>query len=266
MFQTTVLVNAYVKENCTENVHSPQKAVVMSIQPKFNHALHEDYFYQFYCLSRKYMPKIMRYHRLAKALVSLQTILASALCFLAMWLLMWAPNLRTRDNPYWSAIPLLLSGILGLVLLCCCRKEYPGMPNEYSVITTKVFSIILTTISGAVCLIAAAFAIIHLVSLSVMVCSPPNQSNSTCFCKVTIDSYHYNQSVSPLIKSYHYMDLTCPEVDNVLTILLICSGIVNAISAIIALWYVYLHWASRYYYTYSKVRTKENKPIILTNA
>jgi hypothetical protein len=102
----------------------------------------------------KYLPAIIRYHKLAKALLGLIILLGLAICFLALWLLIWAPNIRQRDNPHWSGVPVrprfeklrshpnifqvLLSGILGMVLVCCFRKEHPGMKKNFFVYSIKV--------------------------------------------------------------------------------------------------------------------------------
>lgn len=107
---------------------------------------------------KKSLPRVFRFYKLAKAIVGLQTLLGAALCFLSVWLLAWTPHIRQRDNPYWSGLPvsiskqndtkmfvtpiclfqLLISGILGLILLCCCRKEYPGMKGGKCIYSTKV--------------------------------------------------------------------------------------------------------------------------------
>lgn len=61
-----------------------------------------------FCLSvvpRKYHPPVLRHHRLATALAALQVLLGVAVSSLAVWLLLWAPNLRIRDIPYWSGLP-----------------------------------------------------------------------------------------------------------------------------------------------------------------
>lgn len=122
----------------------------------------------------------------------------------------------------------------------------------------QITSIVLSTIAGAVCLICCAFAIIHIVSLSSMTCTPLDTLNSTCFCESS------NNTSLP-IKSYHYIDLSCPEVQNILTILTIFACATSALGGLVAIWYVYLHWASRYNYTYSKVRTEDNLPVIFQN-
>lgn len=90
-----------------------------------------------------------------------------------------------------------------------------------------------------------------------MLCTPMDKLNETCVCKANDDD-------NMLIKSYHYVDLSCPELD-ILSILLIFSCVTNFIAGVISLWYVYLHWSSRYMYTYSKVKTKNNTPVIISN-
>lgn len=126
----------------------------------------------------------------------------------------------------------------------------------------QVTSIFLSTVAGAVCLIACAFAIIHLTFLYTMYCAPFNELNSTCFCQLD----GKNNSTTVTSKSFHYVDLSCPEVNHILSILIIFSCGTNGISSIIAIWYVYLHWVSRYSYTFSKVKTKRKRPIVINNS
>nr|XP_022910054.1 uncharacterized protein LOC111421144 isoform X1 [Onthophagus taurus]XP_022910055.1 uncharacterized protein LOC111421144 isoform X1 [Onthophagus taurus] len=210
---------------------------------------------------KKSLPPIIRFHKLAKGLAALHTLLGVALCFLSLWLFVWTPNLKARDNCFWSALPLLCSGVAGLLLLYCCRKEYPGMPGGNCVYSSKVLSIFLSTLASVTCLTACTFALIHLISLSAMNCeSPTLLSNVTCVCKLS------NKDTFIPIKSYHYKDLSCAEVSNVLTILLIFSAATNLIGGVVAVWYVYLFWSSRYSYTYSKVCTKENTPVVYINS
>ncbi|XP_068915888.1 sarcospan isoform X3 [Tenebrio molitor] len=223
--------------------------------------LHEDYFYQFYYVPNKYLPAIIRYHKLAKALLGLIILLGLAICFLALWLLIWAPNIRQRDNPHWSGVPVLLSGILGMVLVCCFRKEHPGMKKNFFVYSIKVLSVMLSSLAAATSFIACGFAVVHLVSLYTMTCTPSAKLDSTCVCQTAA-----NNDTSSSVRSYHYVDLSCLEVDNILTILVIFSCACNFIAGVLEVWYVYLHWASRYIYTYSKVRTEDNQPTVLTNS
>ncbi|XP_044269413.1 sarcospan [Tribolium madens] len=205
---------------------------------------------------RKYLPAIFRYHKLAKALLGLILLLGLSICFLSLWLLIWTPNIRQRDNPHWSGIPVLLSGIVGMVLVCCFRKEHPGMKKNYFVYAVKVLSVTLSTIGAISAFTASAFAVIHLVALYSMTCTPPGQLDTTCMC--------FKNDTLPA-QSYHYVDLSCLEVDNILTILIIFSCAANLIVGVMEVWYVYLHWASRYVYTYSKVRTENDQPTVLQN-
>jgi hypothetical protein len=58
-----------------------------------------------FAVPRKYHPPVLRHHRLATALAALQVLLGVAVSSVAVWLLLLAPNLRVRDIPYWSGLP-----------------------------------------------------------------------------------------------------------------------------------------------------------------
>lgn len=125
----------------------------------------------------------------------------------------------------------------------------------------QIFSVFLSSWAATACFVCCVFAILHLVSLSTMTCTPPLQLNATCYCKIENPE---NVTIAP-IKSYHYVDISCPEVENILSILLIFSCATNGMAGVLATWYVYLHWASRYQYAYSEVKMKENAPIVFSN-
>lgn len=205
-------------------------------------------------IPKSYRPPIIRQHRLATVLVAFQSLVGATICCLAAWLLIWTPSLRKRDNPYWSGLPLLASGTVGLLLLCCFRKDHPGTLKGYLISGIKIFSILLSLIATAASFIASVFALIHILMLTAMTCELKIQLNETCLCQL-----HSNTSYP--IKTYHYADLKCDDVDNLFTILLIFSCVVNTLGGIIALWYVYLHCSTRYTYMYSKVRTRDSKTI-----
>ncbi|XP_014252295.1 sarcospan isoform X1 [Cimex lectularius] len=201
---------------------------------------------------KKYLPYVVRRHKLATSLLILQLLMGIAISTLAGWLLLWAPNLHIRDIPYWSGLPVLFSAFIGVILMCCCRREYPGMPVKYHVCTFRVISVICSLIAAIVSIMAAGFAIVHLVKLYRMVCEPANVLNASCICRSST-------------QVMFYLDLNCLEVWNILSILLIASTATNAIAGVLSSWYVLLHWSSRTLYTYSQVRTNENRPIIVTN-
>ena len=113
-------------------------------------------------------------------------------------------------------------------------------------------SVCFAVVAAATCFCACVFALLHLVFLTSMTCEPAHVLNVTCVC----------QDVQ---RTYHYTDLNCPEVGNILTILLIGSCAANSIGGVLATWYVFLHWSSRYSYLYSEVKTSDNKPIVFSN-
>ncbi|XP_063245222.1 sarcospan [Bacillus rossius redtenbacheri] len=210
-------------------------------------------------VSRKYQPPVMRRHKLATGLVALQALMGVAVATLALWLLLWAPHLRIRDIPYWSGVPLILSGVFGLLLLCCCRKEYPGMPLGFFVYGMKVFSVFLSVVAGCACFCACVFSLLHLVFLSQMDCRPPPRSlSNACVCSAGSEA-----AVEPE-RVYHYTDLNCGDL-GVLSVLLVGSCAANGIGGILAMWYVFLHWSSRYAFLYAEVRADADSPGVISN-
>ncbi|KAG8311424.1 hypothetical protein J6590_043342 [Homalodisca vitripennis] len=205
-------------------------------------------------LPRKYLPPILYHHKLAKGLAGLQTLVGAAVVTVSSWIYIYSPSLSFRDIPFWSGLPLLLSGLLGLLLLCCCRKDYPGYPLSCCVFSFKVTSLTVSVIAGVGCFCAVMFAVIHLLSLQKMVCEA---ELDVCICRTNNTSY---------LEERPYPDLSCPEVENMLTLLLVTSASVNCLGGILVAWYLYLHWSSRYSYVYSQVRTNEiNRPMVITN-
>lgn len=190
--------------------------------------------------AQKFLPPLVYHRRLARCLAALQTILGVAITALSLWLLLWAPNLPITDNPYWSGMPLLLSGSFGVCLLCCFKKEYPGMRPGLCLSLTKAISVILAVLASVACVLACVFSAMHLARLMRQVCTPAHVLNATCVCK---PQEHENVTASEM--SVKYMDLNCPEVESILTILLIFSSTCNALGAIVSGWYSYLHWSTR---------------------
>lgn len=125
-------------------------------------------------MPRKYLPPVIHHYRTGSTLVVIQVLLGTVLLALAFHLLLWSPQLNNRDVPHWSGIAVrptsfkehnssdlesflfslhdmnwllhyyhfvwqvLLSGIFGLFLLCCCRKQYPGMRGGCCVFVVRV--------------------------------------------------------------------------------------------------------------------------------
>ncbi|XP_011050241.1 PREDICTED: uncharacterized protein LOC105143552 isoform X1 [Acromyrmex echinatior] len=198
----------------------------------------------------KFLPPLIYHRRLARCLAALQTILGVAVISLSLWLLLWAPHLPVMDNPYWSGMPLLMSGSFGICLLCCFKKEYPTLTSGFCLSATKVVSVFLAVLATVACVSACIFSAIHLSRLMGLECTPARVLNATCVCRPR------GESLDSLEGIIRYIDLNCPEVESILTILLIFSCTCNGLGVLVAGWYSYLHWSTRYKRPkYTQVRT-----------
>ncbi|EFN83903.1 hypothetical protein EAI_00457 [Harpegnathos saltator] len=212
----------------------------------------------------KFLPPLVYYRRTARCLATLQTILGIAVIVLSLWLLLWTPSLPVINNPYWSGIPLLLSGSFGISLLCCFKKEYPSMRPGICLSTTKAISVFLAVLATVACITACVSSTMHLSRLMELECTPARLLNATCVCRprgAPPDSFEFIEG------AVRYVDLNCPDVQGILTILLIFSSVCNGLSALVAGWYSYVHWSTRQkrpQAQYRQVRTNAvytNKPL-----
>ncbi|KAL6422667.1 hypothetical protein ACFW04_010718 [Cataglyphis niger] len=188
----------------------------------------------------KFLPPLIYHRQLARCLAALQTILGIAITLLSLWLLLWAPHLPITDNPYWSGVSLLMSGSFGIGLLCCFKKEYPGMSPGFCLSATKVVSVFLAVLATIACVSACVFSAMHLSRLMGQECTPARVLNATCVCRPR------GEPPDSLKGAVRYMDLNCPEVEDILTILLIFSCSCNGLGILLAGCYSYLHWSTRY--------------------
>ena len=127
-------------------------------------------------------------------------------------------------------------------------------------VAVQVVSVSLAALASLAAMCAAAFALLHLLSLAGSTCSPAQQLNATCGCEPTADWARWAGTAHR-----EYPDLNCPEVESLLTVLLTGSGAANLLAALLAGWYVLLHWTSRYANVYAKVRTTEAAPVVISN-
>ncbi|XP_011882855.1 PREDICTED: uncharacterized protein LOC105570338 isoform X2 [Vollenhovia emeryi] len=216
----------------------------------------------------KFLPPLIYHRQLAGCLAALQAILGAAVMSLSLWLLLWAPHLPIIDNPFWSAMPLLMSGSFGICLLWCFKKRYSILTSGFCLSAAKVVSVFLAVLATIACMSACVFSAIHLSRLMGLECTPARVLNATCVCRPR------GESPDSLEGAVRYIDLNCPEVESILTILLIFSCTCNGLGALVAGWYSYLHWSTRYQRPkYTKVRTNtismnnkfSNRPIYKLN-
>ncbi|XP_052123649.1 uncharacterized protein LOC113209737 isoform X5 [Frankliniella occidentalis] len=222
-------------------------------------------FLQFYGVPRKYQPGVLHSRRLGTALAALVSLLGALVTAVAVWLLLWAPHLPSRDVPVYSGPPLLFAGLVGLVLLGCCRKDYPGRPFSCCLFSLKVVSVAVAGLSALAALCASAFAMLHVVSLWGSACQPAKQvANATCTCEPAYKDPDRSWAIWAGTSRHVYPDLSCPEVESLLSVLLTGSGAANLVGGLLAGWYVLLHWRSRYTDVYAKVRTAP-PPVVISN-
>lgn len=72
-----------------------------------------------YQAPRRPNPLQLTHPLLAKLLLVVQLLCGVCISCLAVWVLLWAPNTRTRDNPYWSGLLVSLAYLIlfnGLLL------------------------------------------------------------------------------------------------------------------------------------------------------
>lgn len=63
-------------------------------------------------MPRKYQPGVLRRRRLGTALSALVCLLGALVTAVAVWLVLWAPNLPARDNPVYSGPPVSTTSLL----------------------------------------------------------------------------------------------------------------------------------------------------------
>lgn len=103
-------------------------------------------------------------------------------------------------------------------------------------------------VAATASLVVFTYALIQIVTLFSMVCSAYDAHDTTCVCR--------RQATDE--SGYHYVDLNCGEVRNALTGFFLYTCVANLIITVLKLVYLYLHWASRNVYIYTRVPVNDN--------
>lgn len=117
----------------------------------------------------------------------------------------------------------------------------------------QYISIVISAIAATASLLVFLFSLIYIVSLFSMECAAYDNHDVTCLCR------NYDAD-SPY--SYHFVDLTCDELRNILTSIFLYTCVTNLVLTILKLVYLYLHWASRNVYIYTRVSGNDNSTIV----
>lgn len=116
---------------------------------------------------------------------------------LSVFLYRWAPSTSAKDNPYWSGLILMFSGILGSIVLAF--KPRPRQKLRQHLITfLRINSIFVTFIAALCTFVASSFAIFHLSNImSPMAdCRPVNIMIDASACTCRFDGLPRNETMN----------------------------------------------------------------------
>lgn len=202
-------------------------------------------------------PLDLKHPALTRLLLIFLIIIGLLITFIGIWILLWAPNTRMQDNPYWSGLSLIFTGILGLIVIKFKRiKRQRIRENCFKFL--KVDSIMLALVAAILCAIACSCAVIHLLKLLSVntTCTSTNLlvANAACICTFRSKESNFNDTTIPPkdITSnstqvttendheFQYRDLSCSEVTGPWKYILIVSAVLNALGFIFVISYLLL--------------------------
>ncbi|KAG4068254.1 hypothetical protein HA402_007774 [Bradysia odoriphaga] len=205
-----------------------------------------------YQTPRRLNPLEIRFPLLAKLLLIFQLICGISIGFLGIWILVWAPNTRLRDNPYWSGSALVVSGILGLILINFRRVPRQKL-REHCFTFIRVNSTMITLVATLLSLAAFVFAALHLdnITSAHTTCMPDNiftSPNAACICLFGAKNSTNHLQIQTAEEGeitvggfeFHYRDLSCKEVTGVWKYILIGSTILNVLGFFFSFLYLLL--------------------------
>ncbi|XP_066155242.1 uncharacterized protein [Euwallacea fornicatus] len=205
-------------------------------------------------IPKKYLPLVIKHYKLVKSMKIITIIMGILMCLTSMWMVLWSPTLRLLDFPYWSAVPVFVSGVVGCFFLGFCPRPYPDRRLGCHFHVSKFISLTTTVISVTASIVVLAICICHIVYLHTAVCTPHDHLNTTCVCSTT-NSTHWAFS-----SSYHYQDLSCEEVNCFLVGIIATSCVLNMLSLILEIMYLAVQWAdAKRKYAYVQVPLKEER-------
>ncbi|XP_045462211.1 uncharacterized protein LOC123672236 [Harmonia axyridis] len=188
----------------------------------------------------EFLPPIITYHDRAKTVMWIILIIGIIMSFQCSSQQIYAPNSRPQLNPFYTAVPILLSGIFGFVHLTCCRKEYPGLRRNACEGFIKIFSITTSIVASVTSSVYVLNGLIHLVSFFYLDCAPPDSLTATCICRLE-DKEMVN---SILNNSWNYVDLSCFELFHVFNAIIGLTSFTCFVIICLEIYYLSLHWGS----------------------
>lgn len=190
----------------------------------------------------------MKCANVALGLATAQLVAGLGLTVLPIHTMLKLPSLATRDCPLWAAGPLLCAGIVGIIAVYS-NTNYKSQLNRKPIFVLKVVSFTLSSVSGVLCLVAAAFLVLHvLLYIDRYTQCRDDTMRRQCFCAL----------VEGAARLYRYDRVTCLQVRSTVKGLFYTTASVSALGGVCSLWYLTLLWSSRYVYFNAGLRRSRN--------
>lgn len=192
----------------------------------------------------------MKCSSVALGLATAQLVAGLGLTVLPIHTMLKLPSLATRDCPLWAAGPLLCAGIIGTITVYS-NTNYKSQNNRKPIFVLKIASFALSSVSGVLCLVAAAFLVLHVVLYidRYTLCSD-DPVRRQCLCYLAEASTRF----------YRYERVTCLQVSSTVKGLFYTTATVAVLGGVCSLWYLTLLWSSRYVYFNAGLRRTLGDP------
>ncbi|XP_050038370.1 sarcospan-like [Dermacentor andersoni] len=178
----------------------------------------------------------MKCSSVALGLAAAQLVAGLGLTVLPIHTMLKLPSLATRDCPLWAAGPLLCAGIIGIIAVYS-NKNYKSQNNRKPIFILKIVSFALSSLGGVLCLVAAAFLVLHvLLYIDRYTQCRDDPMRRQCLC--ALDA----------ARVYRYDSVTCLQVHSTVKGLFYTMAAVSLLGGVCSLWHLTLLWSSRYVY------------------
>lgn len=192
----------------------------------------------------------MKCSSVALGLAAAQLVSGLGLTVLPIHTMLKLPSLATRDCPLWAAGPLLCAGIIGIIAVYS-NTNYKSQNNRKPIFVLKIASFALSSLSGVLCLVAAAFLVLHvLLYIDRYTQCRDDPMHRQCLCALAEAATRF----------YRYERVTCLQVHSTVKGLFYTTAALSVLGGVCSLWYLTLLWSSRYVYFNAGLRRTVGDP------
>ncbi|XP_006819310.1 sarcospan-like [Saccoglossus kowalevskii] len=234
----------------TASYHTPTRSQAASLNTTVpQNIVQEDLHSDTHTPVRPLKEKHKKYHlqccTLPVCLVMLQVLLGATVTVFGFVMLNISPSLKVRDTPYWSGIPLIITGIIGLYFCATTLEAYSGSIKAFLV---KASCFVTSAICIFIALTASAFTGIHGATIISFQDRCQHLNNQICQCSKI-------QDMTGLARVYIYEDtMDCENFLANLKTYLFFQCALNAIGGFTCFCVVIMLWKLRYMEFYSGLR------------